>query len=314
MMFRKSVAAFAAVIVLASTLGLAGALTARLDREKLDQDVRKILADHGGPIRAGLWIGGPVGEALYASGPTAILPTASAIKTAFLIELFARHAGTLDDSPPGLDLILQDDHPAVAHFTPAQRDEIREGLKGASVRRIGGVMMGSVPASNIVYNAAANVATALLGGPEGLTQAIHDRDPAFAPIMVRRYMLADRRAKGDNEATPTALAAVLQRLAARKVPGLDAATVEAIRRAVLAQDEPNLGRHFWKNGDLASDPITQVESGWYETEDRTIVYTVMVAQPDAGSQPRDEAHHHLGETAKRLTDTLVHSARDEATR
>ncbi|SIO26403.1 hypothetical protein SAMN05444166_3329 [Singulisphaera sp. GP187] len=308
MTFPKSLAAFAVSLVLASTFGLADVLTYRLDRETLDRDVRKIVADHGGPIRAGLWIGGPAGEALYASDPGVNLPTASAIKTAFLIELFARHAGALDDSPSGLATILKDEHPAVAHFTPAQRDEIREGLKGASVRRIGGVMMGSVPASNIVYNAAANVTTALLGGPEELTQAIHDRDPAFAPIMVRRYMLADRRVKGDNEATPAALAAVLQRLATRKVPGLDAATVDAVRRSVLTKDEPNLGRHYWKDGDLATDPITHVESGWYEAGDHPIVYTVMVAQPDAGGQTRDEAHRHLTETAKRLTDTLVHSA------
>ncbi len=55
----------------------------------------------------------------------------------------------------------------MAHLTPAQRAEIREGLKGASVRRIGGVMMGSLPASNIgVQRAAANITTALLGAPE----------------------------------------------------------------------------------------------------------------------------------------------------
>lgn len=314
MIFRKSAAAVAALFLLASTLGLAAVLTARLDREALDQDVRKILDDHGGPIQAGLWIGRPSGDALYASDPTLNLPTASAIKTAFLIELFARHAETLDASPPGLDAILEDEHPAVAHFTPAQRAEIREGLKGASVRRIGRVMMGSVPASNIVYNAAANVTTALLGGPEKLTRSIHDRDPAFAPIVVRRYMLADRRAKGDNEATPAALAAVLQRLAARKLSGLDATTVDAIRHSVLTKDEPDLGRHFWKDGDLATDPMTHVESGWYEAGDQTLVYTVMVAQPDAGQRPRDEAHRRLTETAKRLTETLVHSARDVKSR
>jgi hypothetical protein len=312
MLLPKSLAALAVVLVVTTALGLAGVETARLNRETLDRDVQKIVADHGGPIRAGLWVGGAAGDALYASEPNANLPTASAIKTAFLIELFARHAGELDRSPPGLDKILEDDHPAVAHFTPAQRAEIREALKGASVRRIGGVMMGSAPASNIVYNAAANVTTALLGGPEELTRAIQGRDPAFAPIAVRRYMLADRRARGDNEATPAALAAVLQRLAARHVPGLDATTVEDVRRAILARDEPDLGRHFKKNGDLASNPLTRVESGWYEAGGRTIVYTVMVAQRDPGGRPRDEAYRHLAETASRLAGTLVHAVRDDA--
>lgn len=316
MMFRRTWVRFIAGLGLVSALGSAGTFAAGpAERESVDRDVHKILADHKGTIRAGLWVGDPAGEVLYASDATAILPTASAIKTAFLIELFARHAGKLDETPAGLDLILKDEHPAVAHFTPAQRTEIREGLKGASVRRIGGVMMGSLPASNLVYNAAANVTTALLGGPEELTKAIHDRDPAFAPIMVRRYMLADRRANGDNEANAAALAAVLQHLAARTLRGLEPATIDAIRGSVLTKDDPKRGRHYWKEGDLATDPITHVESGWFESKGQTIVYTVMVAQSDPGQRTRDEAHRQLTETAERLTDTLVdHAARAEATR
>ena len=178
--------------------------------------------------------------------------------------MFARFADALDQPPPGLDAILRDDHPAVAHFSPPQRDEVRKGLAGASVRRLGGIMMGSVPASNIVYNAAANVAIALLGGPGEATRSIRARDPAFAPIAVRRYMLADRKATGDNEATPASLAAVLQRLSSRRIPGIAEATVEDIRRAILARDDPRRGRVFLKDGDLASDPITCVRTGWSE--------------------------------------------------
>lgn len=308
MKFLKPLAAVAVVFVLVpgATIGRAGDAPARLDRE-----IQQILKVHEGPLRAGLWVGGATGVPVYASEAEANLPTASAIKTAFLIELFARYADTLDRPAPGLDAILADDHPAVAHFTPAQRTEIRQGLSEATIRRIGRVMMGSANASNLVYNAAANVTTALLGGPEGLTQAIQRRDPAFAPIKVRRYMLADRRVRGDNEATPAALAAVLQRLAARKVPGLDPATVDAIRSAVIVKDEPGLGQHFRKNGDLASDPVTHVESGWFEAGGRTIVYTVMLAQANPKGQRGDEVLRQLGETAKRLTKTLVDAARDQ---
>jgi hypothetical protein len=299
---RTRVAAIA--LVLASS-------AARADFASVDESVDKALAEQGGAVRAALWVGGTSG-ARYTRDAGATLPTASAVKTAILIELFAKFAGSLDRAPEGLDAVLKDEHPAVAHFTAAQREEIRKGLTDASARRIGGVMMGSIEASNLVYNAAANVAIALLGGPEGATRAIRARDPAFAPIAVRRYMLADRKAHGDNEATAEALAAVLRRLAARQVKGLEAETVEAIRKAILTKDDPKRGHHFLKDGDLASAPITVVRSGWYEPAagGPAVVYVVMLARPDAGATSADEAHRKLSEAGARLRDVLVDAAGD----
>jgi hypothetical protein len=276
------------------------------DPPRIEEQARAILKAHGGPVRAGLWVGGPSGDALYSSDPGETFPTASAIKTAILVELFARFADSLDRPPSGLDAILKDDHPAIAHFNPGQRDEVRKGLAGASVRRIGGVMMGSVEASNLVYNAAANVSIALLGGPEETTRSIKARDLAFAPISVRRYMLADRKANGDNTATPASLAAVLRRLASRDVPGVSGATVEEIRRSILAKDEPGERRAFVKDGDLATDPITCVRTGWVDRPGRPpVVFVVMVAQDGAGALTADEAHKGLSATAARLTGALL---------
>ena len=278
----------------------------RLDRDKTEKTVKAVLAKHDGPARTGLWIGRPSGDALYASGSGETLPTASAIKTAILIELFARFAKELDQPPMGLNAILRDDHPAIAHFSTQQRGEIRNALAGDSVRRIGGIMMGSVPASNIVYNAAANVALALLGGPKEATRLIQDRDSVFAPIVVRRYMLTDRKVNGDNVATPAALAAVLQRLASRSVPGLAEKTVGDIRRAILAKDDPRGGKLFIKDGDLASDPVTCVRSGWSEKPGGgTAVFVVMLAQDQPKGRTADEAHRDLAATAARLTESLL---------
>lgn len=277
---------------------------ARADFDGVDAAVDKAVAERGGPIRVGLWVGGPSG-ATYERDAGKTLPTASAVKTAILIELFARYAGSLDRTPEGLDAVLKDDHPAIAHFAAPQREEIRKGLAGASAREVGGVMMGSVAASNLVYNAAANVAIALLGGPEGTTRAIRARDPAFATIAVRRYMLADRKARGDNEATAGALAAVLQRLASRRVNGLAAEVVEEVRKTILTKDDAKRGRHFFKAGDLATVPITVVRSGWYEPPvGPAVVYVVMLARDDAGPSP-GEAHRRLSEAAERLTEVLV---------
>ena len=289
----------------------------RLDRVRTEEAVRAILAKQGGRVRTGLWIGGPAGDALYASGSGETLPTASAIKTAILIELFARFAVALDQPPPGLDALLRDDHAAISHFSPPQRDEIRRSLAGVTVRRLGGIMMGSVPASNLVYNAAANVSIALLGGPQGATRSIRDRDPAFAPIAVRRYMLADRKATGDNEATPASLAAVLQRLASHRIPGIADATVEDIRRAILAKDDSRRGRVFFKEGDLATVPITCVRTGWCEKPGvGAIVFVVMLARDETGAGTLDEAHRELAATAARLTEALLDllAARPEVSR
>jgi hypothetical protein len=278
----------------------------RLDRDKTEKAVQAILAKHGGRVRAGIWVGGLAGADLYESGSGETLPTASAIKTAILIELFARFADALDQPPPGLDAVFRDDHPAVAHFSPQQRDEVRKGLAGASVRRLGGIMMGSAAASNIVYNAAANVAIALLGGPGATTRSIGARDPAFATIAVRRYMLTDRKLTGDNVATPAALAAVLQRLASRRVTGITNSTVEDIRRAILTKDDPRGGKFFLKDGDLASDPVTCVRSGWLEKPGgESTVLVVMLAQDKPDSLTPDQAHRDLAATAGRLTECLL---------
>lgn len=276
-----------------------------LDRDALDAAVNAKLKAHGGSIRASVWAGGRSGEAWYQFEAGRPLPTASSIKTAFLVELFAKYSSTLDQPPPGLDEILKDEHPAIAHFDRVGRAEIRKALAGASVRKIGGVMMGSVPASNLVYNAAANVTTALLGGPAELTRAIHARDPAFLGIEVRRYMLADRQAHGDNEAPARALAAVLQRLAAGSVPKLDAATVQAIQRTLLTREDSLLGPYHFKNGDLATDPITHVLSAWYECPEGTpLVLVVMVTQPDPNGRSRQAAHQRLVSTAEQISHLL----------
>ncbi|AMV37167.1 serine hydrolase [Planctomyces sp. SH-PL62] len=240
----------------------------------------------------------------------AVLPTASAIKTAIMIEMFAKFSRDLDAPPPGLDDILKDDHPAVAHFEPRGREQIRAGLSGASVRRIGRVMLGSDNATNLVYNAASNVAIALLGGPDEATRLVHARDPGFASIMVRRYMLTDRKARGDNESTAEGLGAVLRRLASREVPGLDAATVEACRTAVEVSDDAARGRRRFKNGALDSLPITRVVTGWYERPDApTIVYVVMLALDDPGATPPAEAAAKLQDAADRIARDAVDELR-----
>src|SRR4051794_15257584 len=185
-----SVSAGLAVHVFAWASVSAQPAAPRVDATALSARVDDLLREHGQGIEAGLWVGGAAGAAAFERDAMTPRATASAIKTFYLVELFGRFAGALDRLLPGVDGVLADDaHPAISHFTAEQRAEIRRELNGATVRRVALAMMGTAPASNIVYNAAANVVTAVLGGPDALTALIRKRDAAFAAVSVRRYML-----------------------------------------------------------------------------------------------------------------------------
>jgi hypothetical protein len=280
---------------------------ARADEDGLDKQVQAVLAAPGDAVQAGIWFGAPSGEPIYQRAADRAMPAASVVKTALLIELFAAHAGHLDD-PLGAeaDAVLADDkHPAMAPFSAAGRAEVRAALGGATVRTVGAIMMGSKRASNAVYNGAANLAIASLGGPSEATAKIHARDPGFSGVAVRRYMLASRTANGDNDATPASLAAVLTSIATAKVPGgVDAAAVEAMTQAMMQAKDPALGEHRHKEGNLDNDPMVCIKTGFYTRGKGKppLVYVVGVALSAKPTGNRDAAHRRL----EKMTD-VVHA-------
>jgi hypothetical protein len=274
-------------------------------REDLASAVRQRLQEFGKGVEAGIWVGDSEGRVLFDYQSNVARPTASAIKTAYLVELFADRSDTLDQTPLELDAILRDTHPAVSHFTAEQRILIQKELSNASVRRIGRIMMGSDPAENVVYNAAANVTTALLGGPEGLTSRIHKRSEAFRGIAIRRYMLTDRKVNGDNTATPEALGAVLLQLSAGKLNNVSPQTIQDIHSAILESDARHgvVGRHRYKDGSLNSDPRTRVRAGWWHVKSSSagFVYVVMLEQPVGNDSPASDADAKLADLNDELT-------------
>ena len=283
-------------------LSFAFADAPRIDRDALVRDVTAAL---GSEAEASVWLGGTAGPAWFEADATVARPTASAIKAFYLVELFDKFQDKLDAPVPGAVAALTDDHPAVSHFTAGQRDEIRKALSAATVRRLGRVMVGTDPQPNHVYNAAANVVTAVLGGPEALTALVHKRDAAFAPVAVRRYMLRDRKTPGDNEATAESLGMLHRKLADKSLAGLDAPTLAAVRDALRWPADKKLGTHYAKDGFLGSDPLTAVRAGWWETPAGPVVYVVMVVQSNPGDKPRAEAGESLGKTAGMIEGLLV---------
>ncbi len=233
-------------------------------------------------LQVAAWFATTEGEVLAEHQSTHPLASASAIKTALLVELFARYEHELDRVPEQPMLrILQDDHPAIRHFNANQRKEIQQGLQGKTVRQIGHMMMGSEPASNLVYNAAANASIALLDGPEKATEAIHQRSEALQGIIVRRYMLARRDQPGDNTITAHSLGGLWQMLLGAKLPGISPTTREAILGGIL-QSENRFGLpgiHRFKGGSLDSLPIVRVESGsWQSAEKEPAKIYVFIIQ------------------------------------
>lgn len=276
----------------------------RVDRTRIEREVARLLEAHGEPVQASLWLGDGR-DALWSRDPDLAMPAASAIKTAFLIELFAEHHADLDAAPAEFATLTADaSHPAFAHFAAPLRAEIVRELAHASVHRVGRAMIRGDGVSNGVYNAAANLTTAHLGGPAALTARIHARDPAFAAVHVRRYMLAARNS-GDNEASAAGLAAVLQRIARGELAGVDGATLAAIRDVMRGNDHARFGVHWHKSGALDSTPITRVESGAFPIGGRPLVYVVMLSQRDPGTRSPAEAGQRLGRLALALREALL---------
>ena len=260
-----------------------------------------------------VWLGGATGEAWYAREAETWRPAASAIKTAYLVELFAARDGRLNMPLSTAAAVLRhDDHPAWKPFDEDDLDDIRNELGVGSTHRLGRLMIHGRGVSNAVYNAAANLATATLGGPEALTERIRrrwDKAPGFA---VRRYMLGRRDVTGDNELVPSSLADVLQSLACETVPGASAAAVTEMRRVLFLESHPEFGDHYFKSGALTSEPMCRIASGFWEKDGQVIVYVVMGEQPLAATEDdpeSEQAFERLSELVGEITETVVTAAR-----
>lgn len=285
-----------------------------IDEVALDARINELLqVGHSDGMTASIWVGGVTGEPWYTRNASTVRAAASSIKTAYLVELFDAYAEQLDESVSELaEIVTDESHPAVAHFSADDLTEIRLEIEGATIRRLGHMMIRGSDVSNVVYNAAANVVTALLGGPGELTALIHQRNAAFNELTVRRYMLAARDVTGDNEATATSLAAVLRRIASRRMAGVEPDTISAVRDILRVPDDdsPDGRVHYFKSGSLNSDPMVRIRSGfWHFPTNETIVYVVIIEQPVPGSLSRDQAGERLAEVSVSVTAEVLAAAR-----
>lgn len=95
-------------------------LAARVDR---------LLQPAGPTLRAGIWVADGDGNVLFAQHAESALPTASAIKVAYLVELFGAMAPDLGRAPARARQVLEASaHPALRPFAAEQQPDIRTRL------------------------------------------------------------------------------------------------------------------------------------------------------------------------------------------
>src|SRR5262245_38942010 len=141
------------LLTLAACTGAPRRVADHADDPRLLADVRAVVAALGPGVRAAVWLGSPGGQPVLAWNVEQPMPCASALKAAYLVELFSARADALDQPLPGADKVLGDaSHPAVAHFSPAERATAQHALGGASTRRIAEAMITSKGVDNATYN------------------------------------------------------------------------------------------------------------------------------------------------------------------
>ncbi|MBA2113552.1 amidohydrolase family protein [Bremerella alba] len=249
----------------------------------LSEAIQKELTGIPSATDVGIWVGQKDGRTVFELHADQVMPTASSIKVAILIELFAEFESQLDSPLSGVAEILEDaKHPAFQHFTSDQREQVAAALGNATVAEIGWRMIHTENAPNRVYNGASNLAISLLGGPQALTDKIRTRHPQAKKIAVNRYMLADRNENGDNIATSRDLGVILSALASGDCPGIKPKTLKRIAGVLQSKSNKQL-QAYRKGGSLRSYPLTKVESGWNEQGDQALVFVIMAAFPKSNS-------------------------------
>ena len=272
--------------------------------DSLPNELRERLTLMPKDVKIGIAVLDESGAPVFRFGGAAVMPVASAIKPAILLELFARYSQTLSFSPAEAAMILTDPtHPAFVHFSDATKKEIVADLSDATIKRLGWIMIDKRDEvgrkySSASYNGATNLAIALLGGPTETTRAIHAREASFHGMTVNRYMLADRMITGDNTSTPQALASLHHKISSRQLANLTVEVRDEIDRILHTRDFPDGTKLHSKGGSLHSDPVTRVQAGSFQAGQHTMNFSIMCSQPLHSSESGNSQYSVLADLAK----------------
>lgn len=229
---------------------------------------------------------------LVCSNAEEVWPAASGVKVFILLAAYREFGDRWDGTPPELEGILGleegCDEP-LGHFASADRERVRRELGGMSYSELAYSMMGNNQASigNSAYNAAANVLIFLLGGDSGgCTGSIRELDPEFDSVRIGRYMLEGRTPENDNVCSLKDLV-VACKMVFEDEDGYST-LAESFQRFTYEGCD-----HYQKHGHLSSRPGVNLWVGWISGDDDTLVYGVIVTDPEGTSLGDEGADYYL---------------------
>jgi hypothetical protein len=205
-----------------------------------------------------------------------IWPTASAIKMFILPAFYQEFKSIWDTIPVNLDSIL-DYQPNYQEpldvFSASERMVIDSVLSGFTYKQIGEGMMGKVSLGNDSYNACANIAIFLLGGPASTTLKIQNLNPEFSNIRIGRYMLDTRTDTTDNINSIKDFAILFRMLHQKSIPNLQASDYPELLSCIWTSSY-NGYTYYQKSGGLTSFPAVKSRVGFILNGNNMLTYAL----------------------------------------
>ncbi|MCH2023999.1 MAG: T9SS type A sorting domain-containing protein [Saprospiraceae bacterium] len=205
-------------------------------------------------------------------------PTASAIKFLILPAFYSTFKNNWNATPNELDSILnfsssyQD---VLEMFSSSTRTTIANTIQGYSYKQIASGMMGKAGLPNASYNACANIAIFLLGGPAGTTSSIHALDSNLNTVFIGRYMLKARTTANDNRNALKDFAILIRHIHNKTLSGFVTADYAEMMSSVYSVNY--LGYPYYqKSGSLSSYPEVKSRTGyiWNFINNNTLLYSI----------------------------------------
>ncbi len=204
-------------------------------------------------------------------------PTASAIKIFILPAFYSQYKAVWNTTPAQLDSIL-DFYPAyqppLSVFNASERLSIDSALTGYTYKQIAEGMMGKSGLNNASYNACANIAIFLLGGPSGTTTSIKNLHPDFAHIQIGRYMLESRTPANDNYNRARDFSTLINMIHHQSIPNFQLADYPKILSCIWSGNY-NGYPYYQKSGGLTSLPDVRGRVGFLIDGTNTLIYSLI---------------------------------------
>lgn len=203
-------------------------------------------------------------------------PTASAIKLFILPAFYQEFKADWDTVPDVLDSILNYEpgfQDPLHMFSASQRSVIDSVLSGFTYKQLAAGMMGIGSLGNASYNACANIAIFLLGGPAMTTSRIHSMHPDLSDVRIGRYMLEARTDSTDNINRMTDFATLVRMIHYQTIPSLQPSDYPKLEACIWSGTYD--GRTYYqKSGGLTSAPSLRSRVGYIIDDNNTLIYAL----------------------------------------